>query len=60
MSMILHSAFFFLFSLLTGLFGALLLAEDSPLDKWILLFAFLVASLFAAFAAKNLLEVLAR
>lgn len=58
--MVFHSVFFFLFSIFTLLLGVLLLDEDDPRDKRFLLFAFLVASLYAAFAAKNLLEVLAR
>ena len=58
--MVLHSAFFFVFSILAWLLGVLLLDEDSHRDKRLLLFAFLIASLFAAFAAKNLLEVSAQ
>lgn len=57
---ILHSAFFFVFSILAWLLGVLLLDEDNPRDKRLLLFAFLVASLFAAFAAKYLLEASAQ
>lgn len=54
--MVLHSVFFFLFSFFAWLFGVLLLDEDNPRDKRLLLFAFLVAFLYAVFAAKNLLE----
>ena len=58
--MVFHSAFFFIFSILAWLFGVLLLDEDNPRDKRLLLFAFLVAFLYAVFAAKNLLEASAQ
>lgn len=58
--MVFHSAFFFLFSILALWFGVLFFAEDNPRDKQLLLFAFLIALLYAAFAAKNLSEALAQ
>lgn len=58
--MVLHSVFFFVFSILTLLLGVLLLDEDNPRDKWLLLSAFSVTLLYTAFAAKNLLEALAQ
>ena len=58
--MVFHFVFFSLFSILTLLFVVLFLDEDNPRDKRLLLFAFLVASLFMVYAAKNILEASAQ
>ena len=45
---------FFLLCILQLLLGILLLNKDNPCDMWLLLFTFLIASLYAALAVKNL------